>query len=157
MARHIGFLRFLLVALAVAVLAGCGLLYLASVESAAAWPELAHLQMPVYVAVVVGLVPVAVAIASVFGFLRAVDNGEAFSARAVGILRRLKVLAGVFAAYYAAGLVGFWAVTGLMHATLLYAWLVLEIGALFLLTAAALFQRLFADAFALRTDSELTV
>ena len=73
---------------------GCGLLYVLSLESAQAWPELAHLRLPVYLAVLAGFVPVIMAIASVFDLLEAVDRGAAFSARTVEILRRLRLLGG---------------------------------------------------------------
>ena len=128
-----------------------------SLESAQNWPTLAHLRVPVFASVVVGLVPIVVAIVAVFEFLRAVDRGDAFSTGAIRVLGRLKRLAGVFAGYFAVGLVVFWTVTGLMHPTLLFTWFLLEVAALFLVTAAALFERLFTEAFELRTENELTV
>src|SRR5687767_5554005 len=112
MARETKFLRLLLVALLLVLVLACGLLYIFSLESAQAWPELAHLRLPIYVAVLVGLIPVAWAIRSVFDFLGVVDRGDAFSAHTVRILRRLRLLIGVFAGYLGLGLVGFMAATG---------------------------------------------
>lgn len=157
MTRDTGILRALLVVLLVVLLMGSGLLYLASVEAAQDWPELAHLRLPTYLAVVVGLLPVVAAIKAVFAFLSVIDRGEAFSTRTVEILRHLRLLIGAFAGYFALGLVGFWAVTGMMHITLVFAWLVLEVAALFLFTMVALLERVFVAALELRQDNELTV
>lgn len=44
-----------------------------------------------------------------------------------------------------------------MHMTLLFAWIVLGVAALFLFTVVALFERIFHVALELRHDSELTV
>ena len=157
MTRETITLRVLLGMLLFALLLGAGLLYLASLESARNWPELAHLRLPTYVAVMAGLVPVIVAVKIVFDFLTVVEDGEAFSAETLMLLRRLRLLIGGFAGYFALGLAGFWTLSGLMHPTLLFAWIVLEIAALFLFTVVALFERIFGVALELREDNELTV
>ncbi|MGF1618348.1 MAG: DUF2975 domain-containing protein [Acidimicrobiia bacterium] len=157
MRRETALLRVLLGMLSFAILAGAGLLYLVSLESARNWPELAHLGLPTYLAVIVGLIPVFVAVKLVLDFLAVVDHGEAFSTNTLHILRRLRLVIGVFASYFAVGLIGFWAVTGLMHITLLFAWTVIEVAALFMLTVVALFERIFSVALELRQDNELTV
>lgn len=157
MRRETTMLRVLLGMLGFALLAGTGLLYLVSLESARNWPELAHLRLPTYLAVIVGLIPVVVAVKRVLDFLTVVDHGEAFSMHTLQILRRLRLLIGVFAGYFTAGLIGFWALSGLMHPSLLFAWFVLEVAALFLFTVVALFERIFRVALELREDNELTV
>lgn len=157
MRRETTLLRVLLGMLGFALLAGAGLLYLVSLESARNWPELAHLRWPTFLAVIVGLVPVGLAAKRVLDFLTAVDHGEAFSADTLVILRQLRLLIAVFAAYFAIGLIGFWTLAGLMHITLLFAWGVLEVAALFLLTVVALFERIFSVALELRQENELTV
>ena len=157
MRREAMVLRVLLVMLLVALLAGAGLLYLVSLESVSNWPELAHLRLPTYLAVIVGLLPVVAAVKIVFDFLAVVDHGEAFSTSTLTILRRLRLLIGAFAGYFALGLVGFWMLSGLMHISLLFAWGVLEVAALFLFTVVALFERIFRVAMELRHDNELTV
>jgi hypothetical protein len=157
MTRETRTLRFLLVLLLLALVLGCGLLYGLSLEEAQAAPELAHLRLPVYVAAVVALVPVVLAITAVYAFLGAVDEGAAFSARTVEILRRLRLLIGVFAGYLVLGLLGFWIATGLVHPTLVFLWCVVEVAALFLFTMVALLERIFVAALALSEDSELTV
>ena len=157
MTRLTRLLRILLVLILVVMVLASGLLYLMSLDYARAWPELAHLQLPIYVAVLVGLVPVVVAIALVFDFLGVVDRGDAFSIRTVQILERLRMLIGAFALYVALGLVGAWAAMRLMHPTLLFGWFMVEVAALFLFTVVALLERIFTDALALRVDHELTV
>ena len=150
-------LRFLLVLLALALVLACGLLYGLSLEEAQAAPELAHLRLPIYVATVLGFVPVVMAIASVFAFLKAVDEGAAFSSRTLEILRRLRLLIGVFAGYLVCALVGSTVATGLLHPTLVFLWCVVESAALFVFTLVALLERVFAVALELSEDSELTV
>ena len=59
-----------------------------------------------------GLVPVVLAITAVYDFLGAVDEGAAFSAGTVEILRRLRRLIGVFVGYLVLGPVGFCIATG---------------------------------------------
>jgi hypothetical protein len=144
MRRETNILRFLLVMLVLVLVGGCGLLHVLSLESARAWPELADLRLPVYLAVLVGLLPLVMAVRSIFDFLEAVDRGAVFSARTVEILRRLRLLTGVFAGYLALGLVGVWTATGLMHPTLVFLWLGVEAAALFLFTMLALLERIFA-------------
>ena len=157
MTRETTALRALLSLALGVLLVGCAGLYLVGLESARTWPELAHLRLPTYLAVVAGLVPVALAVRSVFALLAVVDRGEAFSGDAVALLRRLEVLIVVFAGYCALGLVGFWALSGQMHITLLFAWFAVEVAALFFLATAALLVRLFGAALQLRQDDELTV
>jgi hypothetical protein len=66
MIRETKFLRFLLVLLLLGLVLGCGLLHVLSLESAQAWTGLAHLRLPVHLAALAGLVPVVMAITSVF-------------------------------------------------------------------------------------------
>ena len=66
-----------------------------SLDLAAVLPAAAQLRLPIYVAVLAGLVPVVVAIKVVFDVLSVVDHGDAFSARTVRLLRQLKVLLGI--------------------------------------------------------------
>ncbi|HEY3548966.1 MAG TPA: DUF2975 domain-containing protein [Propionicimonas sp.] len=157
MTRDTWRLRLLLICILVVTFLASALLYGISLESAQNWPELAHLRVPIYLVVVAGLVPVLIAIALVFEFLGVVDRGDAFSARTVVILGRLKLLIGVFAGYTALAFVGVWAAMRLMHPTLMFGWFAVEVAALFLLTVTALLERIFAAALALREDTELTV
>lgn len=157
MTRETRLLRLLLVLILVILALAGGLLYLISLESAQTWPELAHLQVPLYVAVLVGFVPVVVAIAVVFDFLKVIDQGEAFSVRSVQILHRLRLLIGVSAGYLVLFLVGAWAAMQLMHPTLLFLWFAVEVAALFLFTLVALLERIFSVSPGLRGNHQLTV
>ena len=161
MTRETRLLRALLVMFLVGLVLASGLLYIVSLDFAALYPELAHLRLPIYVAVLVGLVPMVVAVRVVFDLLDIVDQGEAFSAPTVRLLQRLKVLFGITAAYLVLGLVGvlvgIWVAMGQTHPSILLGWFAAEVVALFLFTLAALLERLFAAALELRQDNELTV
>ena len=154
-------LRVLLVMFLVGLVLASGLIYIISLDLAETYPKLAHLRMPVYVAVLAGLVPVVVAVKVVFDLLRVVDQGDAFSTSTVRLLRRLKVLVGITAAYEVLGLVGVWVAVwvamGQTKAYLLLPWFGAEVVTLFLFTLVALLERLFAAALELRQDNELTV
>ncbi len=161
MTRQTRRLRVLLVMFLVGLVLASGLLYIASLDYATLYPELAHLRLPIYVAVLVGLVPMIVAVKVVFDLLRVVDLGEAFSLQTVRLLRRLKGLFGITVAYLVLGLVGVlaavWVAMGQTKAYVLLPWFAAEVVALFLFTLAALLEGLFAAALELRQDNELTV
>lgn len=161
MTRETKLLRLLLVMFLVGLVLASGLLYIVSLDLAADYPDLAHLRLPIYVAVLVGLIPMIVAVKVVFDFLSVVDHGEAFSPLTVRLLRRLKVLFGVTAAYVTLGLIGVWAAVwvalGQTKGTMLLGWFAAEVVTLFLFTLVALLERLFAAALQLRQDNELTV
>lgn len=161
MTRQTKRLRVLLVMFLAGLVLASGVLYIASLDSAALYPELAGLRLPIYIAVLVGLVPMIVAVKVVFDLLRVVDLGEAFSLQTVQLLRRLKGLFGITVAYLVLGLVGvsvaIWGAMGQTHPSILLGWFAAEVVALFLFTLAALLEGLFAAALELRHDNELTV
>jgi len=161
MNRETTSLRALLVVFTFGLALASGVLYLVSLDFAASYPELAHLRAPIYIAMVAGLIPTIVAVKVVFNLLTVVDDGEAFSPETVQLLRQLKVLFGITAAYLALGFVGvsiaLWAAIGQGHVSILLGWIAGEVVALFLVTLAALLERLFAAALELRQDNELTV
>ena len=161
MIRQTRLLRVLLVMFLVGLVLASGLLYIISLDLAETYPKVAHLRLPVYVAVIVGLVPVVVAVKVVFDLLRVVDQGEAFSTSTVRLLRRLKMLIGITAAYEVLGLMGVWVAAwvsmGQTKGYMLLPWFAAEVVTLFLFTLVALLERLFAAALELRQDNELTV
>jgi Protein of unknown function (DUF2975) len=161
MARETRLLRVLLVMFLVGLVLASGLLYIVSLDLAAVYPKLADLRLPVFVAVLVGLVPVIVAVKVVFDFLSVVDQGEAFSIRAIRLLRWLKVLIGITAAYLTLGLAGIWVAAwvamGQTKGSILLGWFAAEVVTLFLYTLVALLERLFSAARELRQDHEVTV
>lgn len=154
-------LRVLLVMFLVGLVLASGLLYIVSLDLAAVYPELADLRLPIYVAALVGLLPVILAVNVVFDFLSVVDQGEAFSGRTVRLLRRIKVLVGITAAYEVLGLAGVWVAAWVTmeqtKAYMLLPWFAAEVVTLFLFTLVALLERLFSAALELRQDNELTV
>ena len=161
MTRETRLLRALLVMFLVGLVMASGLLYIISLDLAAAYPELAHLRLPIYVAVLVGLAPVIVAFKVVFDLLRVVDQGEAFSLQTVRLLQRLKVLFGITAAFEVLSLAGVLVAVevamGQTNAYMLLPWFAAEVVTMFLFTLVALLERLFAAALELRQDNELTV
>ena len=161
MTRETKLLRVLLVMFLVGLVMASGLIYIVSLDLAAVYPKMADLRLPIYVAVLVGLVPVVMGVKVVLDLLAVVDQGEAFSLRTVRLLRRLKVLVGITAAYEVLGLVGVLvAVSVAMGQTkgqMLLPWFAAEVVTLFLFTLVALLERLFAAALELRQDNELTV
>jgi hypothetical protein len=104
---------------------------------------------------------VIVAVKVVFDFLSVVDQGEAFSIRTIRLLRRLKMLIGITAAYLVLGLVGVWVAAwvamGQTKGSMVLGWFAAEVVTLFLYTLVALLERLFSAALELRQDHELTV
>lgn len=161
MTRETRLLRVLLVMFLVGLVLASGLLYIVSLDLAAVYPKLEYLRLPIYVAVLVGLVPVIVAVKVVFDFLGVVDQGEAFSPRTVWLLQRLKVLFGITAAYLVLGLAGVWVAAwvamGQTKAYMLLPWFAAEVVTLFLFTLVALLERLFVTEVKLRQENELTV
>ena len=161
MTRQTKRLRVLLVMFLAGLVMASGVLYIASLDYAALYPELAGLRLPIYIAVLVGLGPMIVAVKVVFDLLRVVDLGEAFSLRTVRLLRRLKGLFGITVAYLVLGLVGvsvaIWVAMGQTKAYMLLPWFAAEVVTLFLFTLVGLLERLFSAALELRQDNELTV
>ena len=161
MTRETRLLRVLLVMFLVGLVLASGLLYIVSLDLAAVYPKLANLRLPAFGAVLVGLVPVIVAVKVVFNFLSVIDQGEAFSTRTIRLLRRLKMLIGITAAYLTLGLAGLWVAAwvamGQTKASMVLVWFAAEVVTLFLYTLVALLERLFSAALALRQDHELTV
>jgi hypothetical protein len=161
MTRETRLLRVLLVMFLIGLVLASGLLYIVSLDLAAVYPKLADLRLPVFVAVLVGLGPVIVAVKVVFDFLSVVDQGEAFSIRTIRLLQRLKMLIGITAAYLVLGLAGVWVAVwvtmGQTKGSMLLGWFAAEIVTLFLYTLVALLERLFSAALELRQDHELTV
>lgn len=154
---HTRVLRLLLVMFLLALLVAAGLLYVVSLDLAATYPQVAHLRLPIYLAVLAGLLPVIAAVHVVFALLDVVDQGGAFSPRTVALLQRLSLLFGLSAGYLVIGLAGVALAIGQLHPSMLISWFAAEVVALFLYTLAALLGRLFAAGLELRQENELTV
>ena len=148
--------RLVLTALVLGVALGCAWLHQQSLEAARDWPELAHLRVPLLVAVVAGFLPVLAAVGQLLRLLGLVDAGEATSPQALRALRRARLSVAILAAYLAVGLLGFWAVVGLLHVTLLLAWAVAEVAAVAASTALGRAERACAASLAQRREVQLT-
>jgi uncharacterized membrane protein len=158
MSRYTGLLRLLLALVTVVVAMGCGLLYVVSLDLAASYPEVAHLRVPIFLAVVACLVPGLVAVHALWMFLGLVDRDEAFSEGTVRLLRRIRLCFGAMAACLLVSVVAVClALLPLQSPSVPLAWFGGEVVAVFLFTFAALLERLFSNAVELRQDNELTV
>lgn len=142
---YTGLLRVLLVLLGLGVVLGAGLLYIVGLDMAVAYPEVAHLRIPIFVAVVAGLLPGLVAVHALWMLLDLVDHGASCSSATVGLLGRIRRCFTVAAVYGPLALVGVWvALLPLQHPSVLLVGLGGEVVALFLMALAALLERLLA-------------
>jgi hypothetical protein len=155
---HTVVLRGLLLVLAAGVVFAYQLLYLVSGELAEQYPVLAHFRMPLFTTAVIAAIPSMVALAALWSFASLVAQGEAFSPRAVTLLRRIRNCFAVTAVYL---LVAYTAVTIAMQPGqspgVFLAFVVGEIISLFLFTFAAVMVGLFDNATSLREENALTV
>lgn len=150
--------RILLGLLTVGLIGTAGILYVLSLESAHMYPEVAHLRVPVYLAIVAGLIPILLGVVLVFRFLGLAEGGQAFSRHTVRLFDQMKVLLGITAGYMVVGLVGVLVALGHeSHPSIILGWLAVEVVLLFLVSIAALLKSLFAKGLELREGTELTV
>ena len=140
---YTGLLRALMVLLGLGVALAVGLLYIESLDMAVAFPEVAHLRIPIFVAVMVGLLPGLVAVHALWMILDLVDHGASCSSATVGLLGRIRRCFTVTAVYVPVALIVVWvALLPLQHPSVLLVGLGGEVVALFLMTLAALLERL---------------
>lgn len=140
---HTGLLRVLIVLLGLGLALAAGLLHVMSLDMAVAFPEAAHLPIPIFVAVVVGLLPGLVALHALWMILDLVDHGAACSSATVGLLGRIRRCFTVTAVYVPLTLIVVWvAMLPLQHPSVLLVGLGGEVVALFLMALAALLERL---------------
>lgn len=151
-------LRALLVASLVELASAYALVYVVSLDLAATYPEVAHLRLPFFVALLVGAVPLLLVVHAGFELLGLVDGGEAFSRRSADLLSRVKTLFVLTAGYVAVGAVGVYlALLPAESPTVLFAAITAEAVTLGAVAVFALLQRLCLAAVALRTAQPLTV
>lgn len=151
------YVRLLLGAMLFLLAVAAGVLYLLSMDSALAFPEHAHLQVPIFIAVLVGYVPVLLGFKAVYDFLRLVDQGEAFSDQAVRLFRRTRILLLITGGYLLVGFIGVWMALGQGHLSMVIALFAGEVIIVFLLTLVTLLEGLFAKASEFRHENELTI
>jgi hypothetical protein len=153
-----GFLRASLVLLGVGMLGALAIVYAVGDSIAREFPEVEHLLVPVFVAIVIGTVPVLAGIITVWQLAQlATVPSAAFSTRTLGLLRRLRLLVLVTCAYLAIGFLGTWALAGNMSPGVLLLWIALESMGIFAISLVSLLEQLFRRGVEFRVDSELTV
>lgn len=157
MKRSVTMLRALLVLLFVLLLAALGLVDIIRMDSERAFPEFAHLGWPTYIGVVLGFVPVVLALWRMYRLAGLVARDEAFTQSTVLEIHRIKQYIVWFICWFFAGMGLFRVMFGMISPPLGALWLILEVAATFLFVVVAILERLFASAVDLREDVELTV
>jgi hypothetical protein len=152
MRRDTKLLRILLVVFLFTVAVAYAFLYLESFEAARNFPKIAHVRLPLYLAMLLAALPMVAGVASVFQFLDVVDRGRAISDDATRILRRLKLMIGVFAGYLGIGFIGFWLVVGVMHPGIVFPWFVAEVATMIVFAGVWVLESLIDDSLSLRMD-----
>lgn len=157
MKRTAMLLRALLVMLLLILLGALAIVDVLRIDSERAFPEFSHLGWPTYIGVVLGFVPVVLALWRMNRLAGLVARDEAFSPDTVLEIRRIKQYIVWFIGWFVAGMVAFRIAFGMISPPLGVLWLLLEVAAAFLFAVVAILEPLFASAVALREDAELTV
>lgn len=157
MKRSTTLLRALLVLLFLILLAALAILDIIRMQSEEAFPELAWLGWPTYIGIILGFLPVVLALRRMFLLAGLVARDEAFSVDTVAAIRQIKHYIVWFMLWFLAGLIAARVAFGAMGPPIGFLWFLLEVAALFLYVVVAILERLFQAAVDLREDSELTV
>lgn len=157
MKRTAMLLRALLVMLFLILLGALAIVDVLRMDSERAFPEFAHLGWPTFIGVVLGFVPVVLALWRMDRLAGLVARDEAFTADTVLEIHRIKQYIVWFMAWFIAGFGAFRVAFGMIAAPMAVLWLLLEVAAAFLFAVVAILEPLFASAVAMREDSELTV
>ena len=157
MKRNTTLLRSLLVLLLLLLLAALTGVGVLAADSARGYPEYAHLAWPTYTGILLGFVPVVLALWRMWKLAGLVARDEAFSRGTVHEIRRVKQYIVWFMAWFLAGAVAFRIAFAFLGPIVGAIWLLLEVAATFLFVVVAILERLFAAAVELREDAELTV
>lgn len=157
MRRSTSALRALLVILFVLLLAALGIVGVLANESRQDFPRYANLAWPTYIGVVLGFVPVVLALWRMNLLATLVARNEAFSQSTVLEIHRIKQYIVWFIAWFFGGAIAFRIAFGFVGPPIGALWLILEVAATFLFAVVAILERLFAVAVNLREDADLTV
>lgn len=157
MRRQTMLLRALLVALTLLLLGALVVIGLIANESRLDLPQYAALAWPTYIGIVLGFVPVGLALLRMYALAGYVERDEAFSADTVRAIHRIKRYIVWFIGWFFAGMIAFRVAFGFAGPAIGAIWLFLEVAALFLFAVVAILERLFAAAVALREDVDSTV
>ena len=157
MKRNTTMLRSLLVILFVLLLAALTIVGILAVDSAHGYPEYAHLAWPTYISILLGFVPVVLALWRMWKLASLVARDAAFTGATVMEIHRIKQYIVWFMAWFFVGSIAFRIAFGFVGPVVGAIWLLLEVAAAFLFAVVAILELLFASAVALREDAELTV
>lgn len=157
MKRNTTMLRSLLVVLLVLLLGALTVVGILAADSAGGYPEYAHLAWPTYIGILLGFVPVVLALWRMYLLAGLVARDEAFSPSTVLEIHRIKQYIVWFIAWFFAGAVAFRIAFDFIGPVVGALWLILEVAATFLFVVVAILERLFASAVELREDVDLTV
>jgi hypothetical protein len=113
----------------------------ARVESERQYPHYAHLGWPMYIAIMVGFVPVFLGIAQVWRFVALAGQGAGHSPRAVAALRNVTRCALAVSAWFTAGVFGWGIATQGMDPPFITFWLAVNIPTWFVILSSALLTR----------------
>lgn len=140
--------RALRAVLTAVALAFAGLLVLMNferIESERAYPALAHLGWPVYLAVIAGFVPVFLGIGSAWRWTRLAGRGAGRSPAAVAAVRRISHCGLAVSAWFTAGLPAWLIASGGMDPPFITLWMLVNVPTWFVILTAALFARALAQ------------
>lgn len=157
MKRNTTMLRSLLIVLLLLLLGALAVVGVLAADSARGYPEYAHLAWPTYIGILLGFVPVLLALRRMWTLAGLVARDEAFSRDTVREIRRIKQYIVWFLAWFFAGAIAFRIAFAFVGPVVGAIWLLLEVAATFLFVVVAILERLFAAAVELREDAELTV
>lgn len=157
MKRSTTTLRALLALLLVLLLAALTIVGVLAYQSQQDLPEYANLAWPTYIGIVLGFVPVVLALWRMHLLAGLVARDEAFSRDTVLEIRRIKQYIVWFIGWFFAGAIAFRMAFGFLGPVVGAIWLMLEVAATFLFVVVAILERLFASAVELREDVDLTV
>ena len=157
MKRNTTLLRSLLVILFLLLLGALTVVGVLAADSARGYPEYAHLAWPTYTGILLGFVPVVLALWRMWMLAGLVARDEAFSRGTVREIHRIKQYIVWFILWFLAGAIAFRIAFAFLGPVVGAIWFLLEVAATFLFVVVAILERLFASAVELREDAELTV
>lgn len=157
MKRSTAMLRALLGLLLLLLLAALAVVGVLAYQTQRNLPAYTALAWATYVGIVLGFVPVVLAMWRMHLLAGLVARDEAFSEGTVREIHRIKQYIVWFIAWFLIGAIGFRIALGFLGPVIGAVWLILEVAATFLFVVVAILERLFVAATRLREDAELTV
>lgn len=135
-------LRVQLLAVTIFFIGFLTLVNLMRISNERAYPELAHLGIPVYIGVILGFVPVFIGIARVASFAALYGRGQAATHEGADTMRDVKRCAVWVSAWFTAGMPAWWIASQGMDPPLIMAWIFVQLPTSFVFIASALLEQL---------------